>query len=367
MPNTRHKQQRSQYNPQQLRLEFLNAKREQKLRNRDAAAAIGVSEGEALAACVGAEAIRLSPRFVELFEEVPLLGPVMALTRNDSAVHEKDGVYQKMSHNGEVGLALGEAIDLRIFYKQWRFACAVIEEVARGAEKTLQKSLQFYDLHGEAVHKVFLREHSNHDAFDALVARWRDPDQQPGMTVEPLPPPAIDTPDSEIDGDGFRAAWKGMSDTHQFFGLLRDFGLSRTQALRLAPPQFVRQVDNSATRTILKQAAASALPIMVFVGNRGMIQIHSGAVSTVKVMGPWLNILDPGFNLHLREDLIASSWVVSKPTSDGAVTSLELFDHEGNTIAMLFGVRKPGQPELAAWRAAALDLPLAASLAEAQA
>lgn len=214
---------------------------------------------------------------------------------------------------------------------------------------------------------MFLREHSDLEAFDAFVARWRDPDQQPGMAVEPVPPAAIDTPDSEIDGDGFRAAWKGMTDTHQFFGLLRDFGVSRTQALRLAPPQFVRQVDNNATRTILEQAAASALPIMVFVGNRGMIQIHSGAVANIKVMGPWLNILDPGFNLHLREDLIASSWVVSKPTSDGEVTSLELFDNGGNTIAMLFGVRKPGQPELTAWRAAALNLPLAASVAEVEA
>jgi putative hemin transport protein len=345
--------------PQQLRDKFLTAKREQKLRNRDAAAAIGISEGEALAACVGAEAIRLLPRFVEIFEEVPLLGSVMALTRNDNVVHEKDGPYEKMSHNGHVGLALGEAIDLRIFYKQWHFACAVVEEITRGAETSLQKSLQFYDLHGVAVHKVFLREHSDHQAFDALVERWRDPEQLPGISVEPLPPATIDTADALIDGDGFRSAWCGMTDTHQFFGLLRDFGVTRTQALRLAPPQFVRQVDNNATRQILDQAAASGLPIMVFVGNRGMLQIHSGAIVNVKLMGPWLNVLDPGFNLHLREDMIASSWVVSKPTSDGEVTSLELFDRDGNTIAMLFGVRKPGQLELPAWRAAAMSLPLA--------
>jgi putative hemin transport protein len=352
---------------QLLRTRFLAAKREQKLRNRDAAAAIGVSEGEALAACVGAEAIRLLPNFVEIFEEVPQLGAVMALTRNDNVVHEKDGRYEKMSHNGHVGLALGEAIDLRIFYKQWHFGCAVIEEVTRGSDTSLQKSLQFYDLHGEAVHKVFLREHSNHAAFDELVARWRDPEQLPGISVETVPPAAIDKADAEIDGDGFRSAWSNMTDTHQFFGLLRDFGVSRTQALRLAPPQFVRQVDNGAARLILDQAAASGLPIMVFVGNRGMIQIHSGPVSNIKLMGPWLNVLDPGFNLHLREDKIVSSWVVSKPTSDGEVTSLELFDADGGTIAMLFGVRKPGQPELPAWRAAAMNLPLLQAEADAEA
>ncbi|AMP04018.1 hemin-degrading factor [Collimonas pratensis] len=355
-------------NPQSdLRQRFLAAKREQKLRNRDAAVAIGVSEGEALAACVGAEAIRLQPNFVEIFEEVPQLGAVMALTRNDNVVHEKDGVYEKMSHNGHVGLALGAAIDLRIFYKQWHFGCAVIEEVTRGSETSLQKSLQFYDLHGEAVHKVFLREHSNHAAFDELVVRWRDPQQLPGITVEPAPPAAIDKADAEIDGDGFRAAWSNMQDTHEFFGLLRDFGVSRTQALRLAPPQFVRRLDNGAARLILDQAAASGLPIMVFVGNRGMIQIHSGPVANIKLMGPWLNVLDPGFNLHLREDKIVSSWVVSKPTRDGAVTSLELFDADGGTIAMLFGVRKPGQPELPAWRATAINLPLLQSETEVQA
>jgi len=89
---------------------------------------------------------------------------------------------------------------------------------------------------------------------------------------------------------------------------------------------------------------------MVFVGNRGMIQIHTGPVKTIRVMGPWLNVLDPDFNLHLRADLIASAWAVRKPTSDGIVTSLELFDAEGENIAMLFGARKPGTPELEGWR-----------------
>ena len=82
-----------------------------------------------------------------------------------------------------------------------------------------------------------------------------------------------------------------------------------------------------------------------------MIQIHTGPVHKVAVMGPWLNVLDPSFNLHLREDHIASAWVVRKPTSDGLVTSLELFDAQGDTIAMLFGERKPGRTELCAWRA----------------
>ncbi|MCP2936632.1 hemin-degrading factor, partial [Salmonella enterica subsp. enterica serovar Typhimurium] len=84
---------------------------------------------------------------------------------------------------------------------------------------------------------------------------------------------------------------------------------------------------------------------MCFVGNPGMIQIHTGPVHRIEVMGPWLNVLDPGFNLHLRQDLVDQTWIVRKPTADGVVTSVELLDAAGETIALFFGERKPGKPE----------------------
>ncbi|WCM24367.1 hemin-degrading factor [Paraburkholderia bryophila] len=330
----------------QLRHDFETVKAAQKLRNREAAHALGVSEGEALAAFVGEHVVRLEPNFVELYEQMPQLGAVMALTRNEAAVHEKDGVFEDMSHDGTVGLVLGSAIDLRVFYHAWASGFAVRDTTAQG----VQKSLQFFDKQGHAVHKIFLREHSNHEAFDAFVERWQMRDQEPGLaTEEASAPPALNL-DSDIDVAAFHGAWDAMTDTHQFFGMLRKFGLARTQALRLAERRYAYPVANDALQGLLERAAESTLPIMVFVGNRGMIQIHTGPVSNIRAMGPWVNVLDPGFNLHLRGDLIASAWVVRKPTSDGIVTSLELFDANGENIAMLFGARKPGQPELAGWR-----------------
>ena len=90
---------------------------------------------------------------------------------------------------------------------------------------------------------------------------------------------------------------------------------------------------------------------MIFVGSPGVIQIHSGPVETLKEVGPWFNVLDPGFNLHLLTGAIASAWVVRKPTADGIVTSLEIFDDQNSQIALMFGVRKEGQPEREDWRA----------------
>uniref|UniRef100_UPI0021BDF3D5 hemin-degrading factor n=1 Tax=Burkholderia multivorans TaxID=87883 RepID=UPI0021BDF3D5 len=223
------------------------------------------------------------------------------------------------------------------------------------------KSLQFFDAQGHAIHKVYLRAHSDHAGYDAFVARWRAASQQPGLDVAPAAPKKPERADSAIDVAGFRAAWHAMTDTHQFFGITQRFGVSRLQALRLADPQHAYPLDAAhALRHVLERAAQSGQPIMVFVGNAGMIQIHTGPVANVREVGAWINVLDPGFNLHVREDMIATAWVVKKPTSDGIVTSVELFDRNGEHVALLFGERKPGQPERDDWRALVASLAPAA-------
>jgi putative hemin transport protein len=89
---------------------------------------------------------------------------------------------------------------------------------------------------------------------------------------------------------------------------------------------------------------------MVFVGNPGMLQIHSGPIHKVMLTESWINVMDPRFNLHLQMDCVAQAWIVRKPTDDGIVTSVELFNKDGEAIAMFFGERKPGKPELSTWR-----------------
>jgi len=352
--------------PQELRQAFALARQDKQARHRDIAQALQVSEAALLAAHVGSfdgaapllQATRLQADWPLLIESLEPLGTVMALTRNNTCVHEKVGVYACASHSPQgIGLVLNGAIDLRIFYKHWAHGFAVRECLADGA---VQRSLQFFDAAGQATHKIFLRPESQLPAFDALVARFADVEQQPGFTSGQAWREPAERPDAEIDCAAFHEAWASLRDTHDFFGLLQRFGLSRTQALRLADPKFVQPVPNSSAHELLSRAAQAGVPIMVFVGNDGVIQIHSGLVQKIAVRGPWVNVLDADFNLHLREDHIAKAWIVRKPTLDGLVCSLELFDAQGRTIAMMFGERKPGKAERCDWRA------LLESLAEAQ-
>ncbi|WP_082448671.1 hemin-degrading factor [Xylophilus sp. Leaf220] len=333
------------------------AARDGGLRARDAARSLGLSEGAAIAAHAGhhAAALRAVPLagpWLALLQALEPCGPLMALTRNDSTVHEKTGVYRDISGTGPMGLALGAEIDLRLFFNRWHAGFAVTEP-GRDAAAPPVTSLQFYDAHGLAMHKIYPRDATDLGAFAAVVARFAQPSA--GYVFTPASAPAAPAPDASIDAAGFADAWAAMHDTHDFFGVLRRFGVERQQGFRLVEGRFTRRATADAVRGLLQAAAADGTPIMVFVGSGGCIQIHTGPVQRIVPMESgavrWINVLDVGFNLHLREDRIAQVWIVEKPTGDGTVTSVEAFDAEGELMAMFFGARKPGQAERAEWRA----------------
>lgn len=316
------------------------------LRARDAAAELGVSEAEYVAASCGFGVRRLAGPWPELVAALPSLGTVMALTRNEQCVHEKVGRYDKISVTGSQGIVLNHDIDLRIFYSNWSSGFAVTETGPRGT----RQSLQFFGPDGTAIHKIYMREDSDLAAYEALVAKHLSDDQGNEQEVSPPKAETTERADSEVDTAALRHAWESLQDVHDFVDLLRENKVRRLQAFRLVGQDFARELPRDSLRRALAAAAATKLPIMIFVGNPGVIQIHTGPVETLKEVGPWFNVLDPGFNLHLRTDGIAAAWLVRKPTRDGIVTSLEVFASDGKPIAYMFGARKPGQPELEEWR-----------------
>jgi len=312
-----------------------------KLRIRDHAKLLGVSEAELLATGIVNHVTLLEGDFREFLKEVHTLNRVMALTRNDNCVHERKGVYNNVSFENHVGLVLDPDIDLRLFMHHWKFGFAVDENE--------RLSFQFFDKSGEAVHKIYLTEHSDKGNWYRLKALYKASDQSQAILTKAYFPPAAEKSDNEINVTSFHTAWKNMTDTHQFFSIINKHGVTRRQALRLASPEFAKEVPNDTINKILEQCVAQQVPIMIFVGSRGCIQIHSGEIHKLVQTGPWYNILDPELNMHLRYDAIASSYIVKKPSDDGIITSLEIFDIAGNMIVQFFGKRKPGIPEIAGW------------------
>ncbi|MCA1851910.1 MAG: hypothetical protein LC647_05825, partial [Beggiatoa sp.] len=123
------------------------------MRAREAARRLCASEAELVASVCGTSAVRLDPDFGALVASLPALGEVMALTRNEHAVHERTGRYENLQIGAAFGLVLGPEIDLRLFLQRWRYGFAVTETGQHGS----RRSLQFFDTHGTALHKATSR------------------------------------------------------------------------------------------------------------------------------------------------------------------------------------------------------------------
>lgn len=318
-------------------------------RARDIAAELGASEAQLVASACGAEgplrATRLEGDWADLLRRLPALGTFKTITRNEHAVIEVEGPYDQVSFEGKVGLSLGK-LDMRIFLFDWASGFVLDEDIEAG----VRRSLQFFDSTGTAIHKLYVIDGTDAAGLETLIGEFRSANQSPEQPVRGPRPAQAKKPDAEIDVAGLKAAWANLQDTHDFFDMLKRFQVDRLQAMHLVGEPFVFPVEVDSLKRVLETSAETQIPFMTFIGNPGMLQIHTGPVQRVVEIPGWINVLDPTFNLHVKSDAIAQAFVVRKPSREGTVTALELYAADGMLIGQLFGKRKPGIPESPQWR-----------------
>ncbi len=321
-----------------------------KLYARELAQKMGISEAELACARIGIDAQALRVESNAILQALETVGETKSITRNTYAVHQQIGHYHNLHFNDHVGVIFNpRVLDLRLFIRQWHSIFA-LQEHAAGVER---RSLQFFDAYGDAVLKVYATANSDRVAWDALIGRFSQK-KWLSLSVIPYSSPVYN---QHLDLASIEQEWRAMTDVHQFFHLLQRHNISRLQAFHAVTRDLAYPVNNQALRQLLTRVQSAGNEIMIFVGNRGCLQIFTGTIEKLLPMEKWLNIFSPTFTLHLKEDTIAESWVTHKPTADGTVTSLELFAVDGTQIAQLYGQRSEGIPEQTTWRQqiAALD------------
>ena len=303
-----------------------------KMRARDLAGKLGIGEA-ALVAAQGARRITASPDAI--MPALKACGRVMGLTRNRSVVHEKVGIYENYRPGDHAAMVLTADIDLRIFQSQWVHGFALTTETNSGP----RHSVQVFDAAGDAIHKVFSHDGTDIAAFEAMMGALTT--DEASDSVELGARAAVDVATTDASKVHIlRKEWSRMTDTHQFMRLTSKLKMNRLGAYRIAGAPFVKALVPWALNDALVALGQTDIEVMVFVGNRGCIQIHTGPINNVKPMGPWQNVMDSDFNLHLRADHVAEVWAVEKPTKRGLAISIEAFDQNGALILQMFGRRK---------------------------
>ena len=320
--------------------------REENPRSRiyDAARTLDVSEEQLLVIDENSEVIPLKNDYKSIFGEIKKLGRVMALTRNKNCVIETYGCYSEVRVHGRMGIALNDGIDLRMFLANWHNVYAVETSM----KEKVRCSLQFFNRFGEAIHKIYLtcpekkeifyeirqKLSAQRDLNDLLVFKEKDDRKFY----------------NEVDLESLQEDWSNLRDTHEFHQMLTKHKVSRIDALQAMEGKFTKKIRNESVGELLHNLSNLDFPFMCFVGNSEMIQIFTGQAKNFRKIGRWLNFLDREFNLHLNRDGIDQCFVVRKPSGDGVVTSVEVYDDSGEIICQFFGARKPGEAELIPWR-----------------
>lgn len=325
------------------------------MRIRQMADVLGVSEMELVRLRDGDAIIALNDDFAGLLKALEKVGPVMILARNNEVVHEVTGTFKGFTsgRSGAMGLAVGE-IDIRVFFKHWAYGYRVREQVRSGS----RESLQFFDQYGVAVHKIYRVADTDGEAWEGLVSAFRREDVKPFESPGKRPVPQRVAPEA-VNIDVLRDGWRELKDVHHFGALLKRAGADRLTALELLRGEWAIQLerrDDDVLDRLLELLRDNECPAMFFVGNPGIVQIFTGKVANLRRTGPWMNVLDRGFNLHANTELIRQWWLVRRPSVDGFITSVEAFNDEGELVLTVFGERKPGVPESELWRKQAATL-----------
>ena len=120
-------------------------------------------------------------------------------------------------------------------------------------------------------------------------------------------------PQENINVAGFLTAWENLQDVHHFPALLTEFKVGRIQALELAQPNWAQEIPTASLPLIFSTLKEQQSEVMIFVNNNAAVQIYSGALNNLKQVGPWYNVLDEDFNLHIKSEGLARAFVVKKP------------------------------------------------------
>lgn len=315
----------------------------QHLHQREAAAELGVSEGELIAALPQSQ--NLGNNISEFLTKLEALGKVKSIVRNEIAVSEKIGVYRNLDLSPMMGTAINlGGLDLRLFLRRWHhiFAC----------EYNNHRSFQIFDAHGQAIQKIYLTDDNQIAQWQAICDAHRSEEapewqRQPEKETAPL----VALSDENIAA--YQQEWRELQNVHHFRVVLSQFNIDRLQGLQYAPEGDAEQLKIEAIEAIMQKSVAQGSTLLTFVNNSGMVQIQTGKVHNVVRARGWLNQLDDKeeqFSCHIQDSKIAEFWFVCRPGSNGIVHSFEAYDSRRELVLQFFGRQADASSEPQEWR-----------------
>ena len=275
------------------------------IRIRDAASKMGVSEAEILSTEIGDSVSYLSISDFSIFlKDILCADKLMILIRNKIVVHEN------IIESKNVKLVENQIVDMDgliiLDFNSSHFKYAFFQNKLHARRQL--RSFQIFNNKGDAVVKIYLKS-KDMDIFDNIALKYGSKynyELQSGVHPNHL------------------------IEEYQYI----DFYFDKNNNI----PEIV-EISNQSLRILLNSASNMKLPIQIHGLGLGSVQYHRDIVKNIVDYGPWLNVIDKKFNLHVLESEISKSTLNMFTINNQKYFVIDFFDSENNHVLGITSVK----------------------------
>lgn len=129
--------------------------------------------------------------------------------------------------------------------------------------------------------------------------------------------------------------WRHLNSEHAIPVILAKHGLTRLEAVQLLAPHFSQVIKVSAFFELMQHIEQQSWNISLSLHSSNMLQSYQGGIcASYQAVYHWY-CYGQNFYLQLEQAALASAWIVHKPSSEGLLSSLELYHHSGELLLSL--------------------------------
>ena len=280
-----------------------------KVRIRDAAYQMKVSEAELLSTEINETvSFLLIEDMTAFIKDILKVDKIMLLIRSDYVVHEKtiktknirleDNQIIDLDKNGCKILDFNiDAFEYVFFQKKMH------------SNREL-KSFQFFDKAGMAILKIYLKG-KDLGFFDEIELKYKKIYHYEMQS------------DLDINNSN-------LLDSKIKINLPYDTSNSKATC---------RNISVKSLRLILENASEMKIPIQIHALGLGTIQYHRNTVRNIVDYGPWVNVIDQKFNLHVLGDGLTKASLVQYQFKDCQQYLINFFDKNNTHVLGVTGVK----------------------------
>ena len=280
--------------------QFKEDSKNSKLRIRDISNKLNVSEAELLSLSTNNGVSFLSINDYNHFFSYLLsnIDKMMLLIRSEYVVHEKiikPNEYEIINNK----IINKNDNSLLIKFNTETFKYTFFE--VRKHNKRILKSFQFFNKEGNSIIKIYLKGKNNIE-FENLANQY------------------------SVKYD---------------YQIQKDYISKNFDNYKNAKPKIKSSFTDSSLplRQVLNQIAKKSIPVNIIGYGIECIQCHNDKINNIVDYGPWLNVMDKNFNIHILEDKITESKYGLKDGND----IVNFYDFNQNLVLSINGVKNYNQ------------------------